>query len=125
MGVRLYQFLFRFVKVKALYRDVVVEDRLTNVKAGIREDITRLLSAVNADNPFFKGKFTEFLAENESVDEATFFANYAKLPALSKTDYATAGQQVMSKEFCRCRSGNDGATRRRTANRNDQATSQR
>ena len=99
MGKWLYQNLFRFVGVKKLYQEVVVEDRLTDVKHSIRRDLTELLNSVNQDNPFFKDKFTQFLDENKSVDDAIFFANYAKLPALSKQDYAEAGQKVMRQEF--------------------------
>ena len=99
MGKLLYQNLFRFVGVRKLYKQVVVEDRLTNVKSGIRNDLTELLESTNANNPFFKGKFTDFLNENRDVDDTTFFENYATLPALSKDDYAKAGQQVMTDEF--------------------------
>ena len=99
MGKRLYQNLFRFVGVKKLYEQVVVKDRLKDVKSGIREDLTELLSSVNQKNPFFEGKFSDFLRDNAKADNETFFANYAKLPALSKEDYAHAGQSVMTTEF--------------------------
>jgi len=99
MGRWLYRNLFRFVGVKKLYQQVVVRDRLTDVKAGIRRDLTELLESANANNPFFEGKFTPFLDANKEVDDGTFFQNYAKLPALSKDDYAKAGQQVMTRQY--------------------------
>lgn len=99
MGKWLYQNLFRFVRVRKLYEQVVVQDRLTNVKSGIRSDITALLESANTNNPFFMGKFSEFLKENRDVSDETFFENYAKLPALTKDDYAHAGQQVMTREY--------------------------
>ncbi|MGI9516267.1 MAG: hypothetical protein ACR2NP_04410, partial [Pirellulaceae bacterium] len=96
MGKLLYQMLFRLVGVKQLYQEVVVEDRLTDVRAGIREELTELLEFVDRNNAFFEGKFTAFLEANRNVDDETFFANYAQLPALTKDDYARAGQSVMS-----------------------------
>ncbi len=99
MGKRLYQNLFRFVGVRQLYQDVVVEDRLTDVKAGIRKDLVDLLTSVNQHNPFFEGRFSEFLRDNETADQETFFANFAKLPSFSKDDYARAGQQVMTRTY--------------------------
>lgn len=99
MGKWLYQNLFRFVGVKKLYEEVVVEDRLTNVKSGIRADLVALLESTNENNPFFKGKFTAFLKENCGAVDETFFENYARLPALTKDEYARAGQEIMTDEF--------------------------
>ena len=99
MGKWLYQNLFRFVGVRKLYREVVVDDRLHNVKAEIRVELTELLTSVNTDNPYFQGKFSDFLNDNRDVDDTTFFANYAKLPSFSKQDYAEAGQRVMTKQY--------------------------
>ncbi len=96
MGKRLYQWLFRLVGVRDLYRELVVEDRLSQVRPGIRQDLTRLLAAVDRDNPFFQGKFRTFLDKNRDVDDETFFAEYARLPSFGKEDYARAGQSVMA-----------------------------
>ncbi|MEM7455549.1 MAG: hypothetical protein AAF456_14445 [Planctomycetota bacterium] len=99
MGKFLYQMLFRFIGVKSLYNETVVQDRLTNIKPQIRADIVSLLKSVNENNPFFKGSFSTFLEDNREVDDATFFENYSQLPAMSKEDYAHAGQQVMTDDY--------------------------
>lgn len=99
MSKLLYQWILRFAGVHPLYQQVVVEDRLTNIRPQIRADLTTLLTKANQDNPFFRGKFSEFLAANNSVDDDTFFANYRELPALTKQDYAEAGQRVMTEEL--------------------------
>ncbi len=92
------RFGFRLLGVDKLYQEVVVEDRLHNVKPQIRKDIESLLTRINKHNPYFEGKFTDFLAAIAGADDETFFAEYAKLPALSKQDYAEAGFDVMPKE---------------------------
>ncbi len=96
MSTLLYRWMLKFAGVWSLYQEVVVQERLTNIRPQIRADLTRLLEKVDQDNPYFRGRFTKFLADNRSVDDATFFANYAQLPSLSKDDYATAGQKVMT-----------------------------
>ncbi|MBL8891020.1 MAG: hypothetical protein JNL67_13645 [Planctomycetaceae bacterium] len=95
----LYRWMLSFAGVWRLYQDVVVKDRLSEIRPQIRADLVRLLESVNENNPFFKGRFTQFLQDNRSVDDPTFFANYSKLPSLSKDDYAGAGQQVMHRDF--------------------------
>lgn len=99
MGKLLASNLLRFLKVRGLYREVVEQDRLTNVKPQIRKDIQHLLASVNQNSPFFSGKFTQFLSDNADVNDEVFFAEYAKLPAFSKQDYAQAGVQMMPKEL--------------------------
>ena len=89
---------FRLLGVDQLYNEVVVEDRLTDIKPKIRADIRELLERVNADNPHFEGKFTEFLEQSRDVDDETFFELYSKLPSMSKQDYADAGTNVMPSE---------------------------
>lgn len=96
MSKLLYQWILRFAGVHPLYQQVVVADRLTNIRPQIRRDLEALLAKVNRDNPYFRGKFTAFLQENADVDDERFFANYRRLPALTKQDYAEAGQQVMT-----------------------------
>ena len=87
------------IGVKPLYREVVQEDRLRNIRPQIRIDLQSLLTKINAENPFFTGKFTEFLAENATVDDEVFFEAYARIPAMTKQDYAEAGQAVMAGEW--------------------------
>ena len=99
MATLLYRWMLKFAKVWPLYQEVVVQDRLTNIRPQIRADLTRLLEKVDRDNPYFRGKFTKFLDANRTVDDATFFANYACLPSMSKDDYASAGRQVMTQEL--------------------------
>lgn len=96
----LYQTLFRVLGVQKLYRDVVVEDRLTSIRPAIRRELTRLLELVNRSNPYFEGRFTEFLERTESLDDDGFFAEYARLPSMSKDDYARAGRAVMARPWC-------------------------
>jgi phenylacetate-coenzyme A ligase PaaK-like adenylate-forming protein len=91
-----YQMIFRIVGVTKIYREVVVADRLRNIKPQIRQDLQRLLQEVDSHNPYFQGKFTQFLAEHAQADDETFFAAYSRLPSLSKQDYAEAGQSVMT-----------------------------
>ena len=86
---------FKFLGVDRLYEQMVVQDRLTNVKPQIREDIERLLETVDRNNPWFAGKFTSFLDTVRSADDETFFREFAKLPSLSKQDYADAGWSIM------------------------------
>ncbi len=99
MATLLYRWMFKFVGVWSLYQEVVVQDRLTNIRPQIRADLTRLLEKVDVDNPYFRGQFTQFLAENRNTSDDAFFANYSKLPSRSKDDYANAGQQVMTEEL--------------------------
>lgn len=99
MSKAFFRTVFAVSGVSKLYHDVVVADRLTNIRAQIRRDLQQLLERVNVENPWFRGKFSEFLALNRGADDATFFANYALLPAMSKQDYAAAGQQVMAAEL--------------------------
>jgi len=99
MSKTLYQWIFRFAGVKKLYEEVVVEDRLRDIKPKIRTDLQSLLEKVNVENPFFKGKFDDFLEANSEADDETFFTAYSKLPALTKDDYANAGQSVMAGEL--------------------------
>ena len=97
----LYQWLFRFIGVRDLYQEVVEQDRLTNIRPQIRSDLNSLLRSANEDSEFFRGKFDEFFRETEGVSDEAFFAAYAKLPALSKNDYAEAGQSVMTDRWAR------------------------
>ena len=96
MSRLLYQTIFRMVGVKPLYEEVVVQDRLTDIRPQIRADLQKLLERVNERNPFFKGMFTEFLRGTENATDDEFFAEYGRLPSFSKEDYAAAGQQVMA-----------------------------
>ena len=99
MSRTLYQLIFRLLGVHGLYKKIVQQDRLENVRPKIRKDLETLLSRVNENNPFFEGRFTEFLDANRDVDDDTFFSAYSQLPAFSKQDYAEAGQSVMSREL--------------------------
>lgn len=95
----LYQWMFRFIGVRDLYNQVVVEDRLTNIRPQIRTDLKELLEHANEKSEYFRGKFSSFLNETESVSDDEFFAAYSKLPALTKQDYAEAGQTVMTEPW--------------------------
>lgn len=99
MLTTLYQWLFRFLGVKDLYQNVVVQDRLTDIRPKIRADLVDLLSEANRENEFFKEKFTSFLVATNSVSDDEFFAAYAKLPAMSKEDYADAGREIMKDDL--------------------------
>lgn len=101
MLTTLYQWMFRFIRVRGLYQKVVVEDRLTNIRPQIRADLVDLLKHANENCEFFRGKFTEFLAQTGTVSDEEFFAEYAKLPALGKQDYAEAGQSVMTDKWAK------------------------
>jgi phenylacetate-CoA ligase len=102
MSKTVFNWIFRIAGVRKLYQEVVEADRLTEIKPQIRRDLTHLLTRANGQNAYFQGKFTDFLAANENVDDETFFENYAKLPSLSKRDYAVAGQSVMNETWSRC-----------------------
>ena len=95
----LYQWMFRFIGVRDLYQEVVEQDRLTNIRPQIRADLESLLKSASETSEFFRGKFTEFLANADGVSDEEFFAAYAKLPALTKNDYAQAGQSVMTDKW--------------------------
>jgi phenylacetate-coenzyme A ligase PaaK-like adenylate-forming protein len=97
----LYQWLFRFIGVRDLYNEVVKKDRLTNIRPQIRADIESLLKNANETSEYFRGKFTQFLVETNGQSDDEFFAAYAKLPALSKQDYAEAGQSVMTDKWAK------------------------
>ncbi len=90
-----YQWLFRFIRVRNIYREVVLEDRLINIRPQIRADIETLLKTANRECEFFRDKFTDFLSATHGVSDDEFFAAYSRLPALTKDDYARAGQTVM------------------------------
>ncbi len=94
-----YNWFLRFVGASDLYREVVVDDQFQNIQSNIRRDLTTLLTKVNAHNPHFRGRFTNFLADMRQVDDPSFFQAYAKLPAMSKHDYAEAGMQVMAEPW--------------------------
>ena len=97
----------RFLGVDKLYEDVVVKDRLTDIKPKIRADIESLLENVNQNNPYFKGRFSEFLHDTKGADDETFFEMYSNLPAFSKQDYADADQQVMPTQVVQELSGKE------------------
>ncbi|MEE2641773.1 MAG: hypothetical protein VX768_14190 [Planctomycetota bacterium] len=92
----LTQMAFRFMGVKKLYDEVVVEDRHENVKSLIRKDLQNLLEHANQNNDFFRGKFDEFLEQNRDATDETFFKAYSGLPAYSKQDYAEAGNDLLN-----------------------------
>lgn len=91
--------LFRLVGVERLYQSVVVEDRLHDIKPKIRRDLQALLTEVNENNPYFRGKFAEFLQQHAQANDQEFLDGYARLPSFSKTDYANAKQDVMPEKF--------------------------
>ncbi|MEM9412783.1 MAG: hypothetical protein AAGA30_16850, partial [Planctomycetota bacterium] len=95
MRQSIIHFAFQLLGVQSLYNDVVVEDRLTDIKPKIRADLEKLLSSVNENNPFFKGRFDQFLSECDGASDEKFFELYSKLPSFSKQDYAEAGFSVM------------------------------
>lgn len=82
--------------VKKLYEEVVVEERLHDIKPKIRQDLQKLLEDANRNNDFFKGQFDEFLQANREATDEEFFAAYANLPAYSKQDYAEAGINLLN-----------------------------
>ena len=86
---------FKFLGVDRLYQQMVVKDRLKQIKPQIRADIEQLLTKINRENPYFVGKFTQFLDQSSGVDDETFFQRYSELPSLSKQDYADAGWSIM------------------------------
>lgn len=86
---------FKLLGVDRLYTEMVLQDRLTNIKPRIRRDLQQLLEQVNRHNPWFAGKFTQFLQGVRDADDARFFAEFAKLPCYSKQDYADAGWSIM------------------------------
>ena len=92
----LYQLAFRYIKVKNIYQEVVIDERLTDIRPKIRKDIEALLAHSNRHCEYFRGKYTEFLSEAPHLSDDEFFESYSKLPALSKKDYADAGQSVMT-----------------------------
>ncbi|MFT7633647.1 MAG: phenylacetate-coenzyme A ligase PaaK-like adenylate-forming protein [Mariniblastus sp.] len=94
-----YQWLFGFIGVRDLYKEIVVKDRLTDIRPKIRADLESLLTKSNESTEFFRGKFTDFLASTQHASDDEFFAAYAKLPALTKQDYAEAGQSVMTDKW--------------------------
>lgn len=95
MGKRLSRWVLNLLGVGDLYKEVVEQDRTENINAKIRQDIQHLLTSVNTKNPFFLGKFDDFLSQTADQDDETFLREYAKLPAMSKQDYAEAGVSVM------------------------------
>ncbi len=95
-------FLRRLLKgmgVLDLYNEVSESDWEQDVKAKIRVDLETLLTKINRNNPFFKSKFDQFLTEVAGESDAVFFEAYSKLPYYSKTDYATAGLDVMDEQY--------------------------
>jgi phenylacetate-coenzyme A ligase PaaK-like adenylate-forming protein len=92
--------LFRFIGVKKLYREVVEQDCFTDINSNICRDLKELLAHADTKSPHFKGQFTQFLTDTSSLSDDEFLVEYAKLPALSKQDYAEAGQSVMTEPWC-------------------------
>ncbi len=99
MRKSLIRFAFRWLGVDRLYENVVVQDRLKNIKPLIRKDLQKLLAEVNRNNPYFEDRFTLFLSENRDVDDQTFFEAYSRLPVFSKQDYSQAGHCVLNRDF--------------------------
>ena len=94
-----YGCLLRLLGVSRLYREVVVEDRHQDVEPEIRGEIVDLLTKVNENNPYFRGKYTDFLKAVKGKSDEVFFEEYAKLPAMTKDDYAEGGFDVMNEEY--------------------------
>ena len=95
------RFAFRQLGVDKLYDEVVVQDRLTNIRPQIRADIVTLLKSANQHCPFFEGQFTDFLSATDKADDAAFFEAYSKLPCYSKEDYANAGDSILKRDFAK------------------------
>jgi len=95
----IYRLITRFIGVQKLYREVVIEDRLSGLRPAIRRDLVSLLTKVDAENPFFRGKFTHFLESHAEDDDEAFLAAYGQLPVITKEDYARAGQSVMNSRW--------------------------
>ena len=102
MSKLLYQTIFRLVGARGWYRQTVLEDRLTNIRPQIRADLVQLLTSADRNNPFFEGRFRSFLERTAEMDDDSFFAEYAQLPAMTKQDYAQAGMQVMARPWSEC-----------------------
>jgi phenylacetate-coenzyme A ligase PaaK-like adenylate-forming protein len=60
-----------------------------------------LLQTANDTSKFFRGKFAQFLKDTAGVSDDEFFAAYARLPSLTKQDYAEAGQSVMTDQWAK------------------------
>ena len=84
------------IKIYANSHYVTPRPTLQNAIKQIRKDLEALLSHSNTNCEYFRGKFTDFLSEASELSDEEFFKSYSKLPALSKQDYAEAGQSVMS-----------------------------
>ncbi len=102
MRESIVRWIFRWLGVDQLYEDVVVQDRLQDIRPKIRADLEQLLTDVNGNNPFFNGRFTAFLEQVRGVDDETFFQQFAELPTFSKQDYADAGLSVMPQQVVQC-----------------------
>ncbi|MFM7738886.1 MAG: hypothetical protein ACKO9H_05745, partial [Planctomycetota bacterium] len=101
MARAFFKAVFGLTGVSKLYREVVVGERLSNVRPQMRRDLQDLLEKVNSNNPWFKGKFNYFLDANRKASDEAFFANYARLPSMTKQDYAEAGQAVMEESLAK------------------------
>jgi phenylacetate-coenzyme A ligase PaaK-like adenylate-forming protein len=101
MARAFFKAVFGLTGVSKLYREVVVGERLSNVRPQMRRDLQDLLEKVNSNNPWFKGKFNDFLDTNRNASDEAFFANFARLPSMTKQDYAEAGQAVMEESLAK------------------------
>lgn len=95
MKYSLIRLVFHWLGIGRMYDVTVVQDRLTDVRSKIRQDLDVLLRSVNQNNPAFAGVFSDFLQTVESVDDDTFFEKYAQLPTYSKQDYADSKQSIL------------------------------
>lgn len=91
----LSQMLLRFMGVKNFYDELVVEDRLHEIKPKIRSDLQALLEHANRENDFFRGRFDGFLEANRNAEDGAFLEAYSRLPEFSKQEYAEAGYDLL------------------------------
>ena len=88
--------LAKMLHCHSLLEEVATPKELENPLFHQRNKLVHLLTKVNKGTPFFRNRFTHFLAKTSELSTDDFFRHYADLPTYTKSDYVEAGDSLLS-----------------------------
>lgn len=67
-----------------------------------RQRLVELLRHANTRVPFYKGRYSAFLKDQNSMDDAAFWRAFAQTPLTTKNDLKTQNNAFQSNHFAKC-----------------------
>ena len=83
--------LAKFLRCHHMLEEVSTPRKVENILSLQHKKLLRLLDFANKEIPFFRNRFTDFLAKTSDVSAEDFFRFYSELPTYTKRDYVEAG----------------------------------